>query len=288
MRAASVRWVGFTWPRFVGLVLASCVILFLRRPEALLAPEFFAEDGAVFFRDAYEWPFWRSLWRPHSGYPELFPRLVAACVATQSPAIAPLLYALVALATAGISLSWIWLPHFRHLIRSDAARLFLVFLLLLAPNQEALMKLSCAQGYLLVWAGLTAFMRMPVPSKPYGRVARIAIVAGCAVVFASSPLSLLLVPVWLARLWTGRPGPDRVVAAFRAPEGVDVGVVASDGQILRMPVDAISVAEVPKVAFQSPACHALCANMPLCWSATIAHSGTSASKISFTVDPRRP
>ncbi len=37
-----------------------------------------------------------------------------------------------------------------------------------------------------------------------------------------------------------KPG-DRVVAAFRAPEGVDMAIVASDGQILRLPVDAVSV-----------------------------------------------
>ena len=36
-------------------------------------------------------------------------------------------------------------------------------------------------------------------------------------------------------------GEDRVVAAFRAPAGVDIAVVASDGQTLRMPLDSVSV-----------------------------------------------
>ena len=35
-------------------------------------------------------------------------------------------------------------------------------------------------------------------------------------------------------------GDDRVVAAFRAPLGVDVALVASDGQVLRTPVDPIN------------------------------------------------
>ena len=35
-------------------------------------------------------------------------------------------------------------------------------------------------------------------------------------------------------------GIDRVVAAFRAPLGVDIAFVASDGQVLRTPVDAIN------------------------------------------------
>ncbi len=36
-------------------------------------------------------------------------------------------------------------------------------------------------------------------------------------------------------------GDDRVVAAFRAPTGVDIMVVASDGQALRMPLESVSV-----------------------------------------------
>ncbi len=39
----------------------------------------------------------------------------------------------------------------------------------------------------------------------------------------------------------GLKGNDRVVAAFRSPDGVDMAIVASDGQVLRMPVDAVSV-----------------------------------------------
>ncbi len=39
----------------------------------------------------------------------------------------------------------------------------------------------------------------------------------------------------------GLKGDDRVVAAFRAPAGVDVIAVSSDGQVLRMPIDSISV-----------------------------------------------
>jgi len=35
-------------------------------------------------------------------------------------------------------------------------------------------------------------------------------------------------------------GADRVVAAFRAPLGVDIALVASDGQVLRTPVDGIN------------------------------------------------
>ncbi len=39
----------------------------------------------------------------------------------------------------------------------------------------------------------------------------------------------------------GLKGNDRLVAAFRSPEGADIAVVASDAQVLRMPADAVSV-----------------------------------------------
>lgn len=39
----------------------------------------------------------------------------------------------------------------------------------------------------------------------------------------------------------GLKADDRVVAAFRAPAGVDIVVVASDGQTLRMPLESVSV-----------------------------------------------
>lgn len=39
----------------------------------------------------------------------------------------------------------------------------------------------------------------------------------------------------------GLKGADRVVAAFRAAEGADMAIVASDAQVLRLPVDAVSL-----------------------------------------------
>lgn len=38
----------------------------------------------------------------------------------------------------------------------------------------------------------------------------------------------------------GLKNNDRIVTAFRSPEGIDMAIVASDGQILRLPVDSVS------------------------------------------------
>ena len=180
--------------RFAGLVLLGASVLALRRPEGLLAPRFFAEDGAIFFRGAFEHPFWTSLVLPHAGYPELVPRLLAALAEVFPLSLAPGLYAGVSLVIASIALSWISLPQFRHWIPSDAVRCYLALLLWVAPNQEALMKLSYVHWYLCLWVALCAVMR-PLRSPAAGA----ALVLGCVATFWSTPVSYVLLPLFLLR-----------------------------------------------------------------------------------------
>jgi hypothetical protein len=55
---------------FVGLVL------FYRKPDALLNPQFWAEDGTVFFQDNYSRGL-AAIFAPHAGYFQLLLRLIA-------------------------------------------------------------------------------------------------------------------------------------------------------------------------------------------------------------------
>ena len=67
-------------------------ILFLRRPDAFLRPQFKAEDGVIFFNDAYELgP--GSLLSPYAGYLHTVPRIVACLAMAFDPAWAPAFYA---------------------------------------------------------------------------------------------------------------------------------------------------------------------------------------------------
>lgn len=70
-------------------ILAS--IIFARRPDALLNPQFWAEDGAEFFRGAYTFG-WHSILLPYAGYLHLVPRLVACFANWFSSLYAPLIY----------------------------------------------------------------------------------------------------------------------------------------------------------------------------------------------------
>jgi len=59
----------------VAIFLAALLLLFLRRPDALLNAQFYAEDGARWFADAYHIG-WRCLLLPESGYLQTVSRLI--------------------------------------------------------------------------------------------------------------------------------------------------------------------------------------------------------------------
>ena len=72
------------------LILASFV-LFLRKPDALLNPQFWGEDGVIFFHQCYAFGL-NSLFLPYAGYLHTIPRLIAL-VCSPFPLVAlPLLY----------------------------------------------------------------------------------------------------------------------------------------------------------------------------------------------------
>ena len=53
-------------------------LLFARAPDALRAPQFWAEDAVIFWVQQYEHGFLGALLRPSAGYQHVMPRLIAA------------------------------------------------------------------------------------------------------------------------------------------------------------------------------------------------------------------
>ncbi len=75
----------------------SFLILFSRRPDAILNPQFYAEDGTYWYADAYHFGL-RCLLMPEAGYLHTLPRLVALFTLLFPFAIAPLIMNLSAIA----------------------------------------------------------------------------------------------------------------------------------------------------------------------------------------------
>jgi len=112
---------------FVLLGLAIFVAHFSRSPEVLLKPQFWAEDGEVFYQQAHEVGFLHSVLTPHSGYVHLFPRLIAGLSLFLPLSFVPLFFNLAALAVQCLPAIYICTPRMENL-GPFRVRLLLAFL----------------------------------------------------------------------------------------------------------------------------------------------------------------
>lgn len=119
---------------FAFAMLAALAIIILRRPDAILNPQFWAEDGRVFYADAYNKGLIIPFYSPCGGYLDTFPRLIAAFSQLLPLSWAPLLFNLAALAVKVLPVGLVLSSRFCELIPDFRTRLFLAFLYLALPN----------------------------------------------------------------------------------------------------------------------------------------------------------
>jgi len=170
-----------------------------RRPDALLNPQFFAEDGAVWYLQAYSFGWAISLLHTHSGYFQTLPRLVAALALLVPLRFAPLLMNLIGLTVqvlpVNIMLSWRcrdWAPL---PVRSWMAVAYIA----LPNSREVHVAITNAQWHL----GLMACMVMlaAIPKTVSGRLldGTLLLLSGL-----TGPFALLLIPVAIVFWWVRR------------------------------------------------------------------------------------
>jgi hypothetical protein len=98
------------WQRGV-IFLTALVLLASRRPDAVLNPQFYAEDGRVFFQDAYNLGWWTALFHPYGGYFHAVPRLTSALALLAPLWLAPLVLNLVALGLQALPVDLLLAPR---------------------------------------------------------------------------------------------------------------------------------------------------------------------------------
>jgi hypothetical protein len=189
-----------------GLVLA---LLAARVPLYWNTGEFVAEDGWVFFADAWNQPFPGSLLLPYAGYFHVLPRLLAELCTLLPVATQPQAYAALGLTLNAVILGAFYLPVFRMVLPSDTTRLGIVLLLALAPNAQNLGLLLGLHWYLAF--GLCLVLIVPTPTGPGRRLALGLVVLLCA---WSSPSTLVLLPFALLGAWRSRDRADRLKFGF--------------------------------------------------------------------------
>jgi hypothetical protein len=183
-------------PAFVlGIVAAAAAaVVIVRRPDAFTNPQFYAEDGADWFSDAYNHGPWRSLWIAYNGYYELLPRLTALIAAPFGPAKAPLVYNLVGLLVQIAPVVVFASKRFETLVPSLLARLAVGAAYLLIPSMELNVTITNALWHLAIVAVLVTIA--PAPTNRAWKAFDVVVVALCAL---SGPFAYILFPA--AVLW---------------------------------------------------------------------------------------
>jgi hypothetical protein len=178
----------------------SALIIISRRPDSYFNPQFWAEDGAVWYADAYNHGVIYSLVTPEAGYFQLFSRLVGILSQVLPLAKAPLFFNLTAIGVQATVAWFITSSRLSSLIPNLRWRLFIAFIYLALPHSfEINANITNSQWHL----GLLSFLIVAAePSKKL--IWRIFDFAVISVSVLSGPLCLLLTPIVALKFWRRR------------------------------------------------------------------------------------
>ena len=178
-----------------AVFLAACAILFARRPDAILHAQFYAEDGHVWFANAYNMGWWRPLLRPQDGYFQTFPRLGAALALLAPLALAPLVMNLLAIAAQALPVNLLLSPRSRPW-GSLRFRALLALMFLVLPNCNEISLGITESQWMLAFSAFLLLVALP----PSGRAGRLFETILLALAGLTGPFCIFLLPVavWLA------------------------------------------------------------------------------------------
>ena len=175
-------------------IAVTAALLFLRRPDAALHAQFWAEDGVVWFADAYNLGALKALLRARDGYLQTLPRLACA-VALWVPLVrAPLVTNLIALVIEALPPLFLVSSRMRKL-GPLGLRCALALLLLFVPDaSEVHAAITDSEFQMAVLACLVI-----IAEVPRSRSGRLFDVVVLALFSLTGPFCVLLFPVALVR-----------------------------------------------------------------------------------------
>jgi hypothetical protein len=208
--------------QFLAVASAILTVMVLRRPDALLNPQFWAEDGSVYFSQALvSGP--ASVFWPHAGCLWILPRVVALAVTLLPILWAPFAFNLIALTADAACCALFSLPAYRHLVRSDWLRVgsCVLFAATISAGGELIGTLTNMPWYLALAAVGAVALRSESVAEMRGR--KIVWIAGGAALCAiSSPVVAAAAPLalWQAhrairrRNWKTLPIPAALLGGI--------------------------------------------------------------------------
>ncbi len=121
------------WWLQATVFLVSVLLVISRRPDAVTNPQFWAEDGTLWYAQAHNLGGWKILFQPVAGYFCTVPRLAAALAQLVPLAAAPLLFNLIAIFFQVLPVNFFLSSRFAS-VGTLPTRLLLGFLYLAVPN----------------------------------------------------------------------------------------------------------------------------------------------------------
>jgi hypothetical protein len=177
------------------ITFLAVALIAVRKSDSLTNPQFWAEDGAIFFLEGEHYGGWNLLLSPYAGYLLLIPRLIAAFGAWVPLLHVPAFYAWSALAITG-GVAW-WLQSPRLNIPGGAV----AALALAAVPHTGEVYLTLSNVQWITALGLFALVLADDAKTPATRFSELALLT---VVGLTGPFILLTLPLFLWRTWNRR------------------------------------------------------------------------------------
>lgn len=195
---------------YVLLLLAAAWIVISHRPDAVTNPQFWAEDGRVWYAQAYNLDPLGAFLLPEAGYYQTISRAIAALSLLFPLRWAPMVLNLFAIAVQAFNAFFIASERMSQAVPSRLFRFAAAFIYLALPNSyETTANLTNTQWHL----GLTVLLI--ILAKPAEEVAwKIFDYAATALSALSGPLCLLLVPIAAIKYFYRRKKRLLILAAI--------------------------------------------------------------------------
>jgi hypothetical protein len=199
------RWFLFN----AGVLLACAGILYARKPDMFQRPQFWAEDGGLFFLQACMRG-WSSIFEPYAGYFHFLPRLVALIAEAFDPARAPGIY-------VGCSLLLTLWVSARTLSERFPIRpaIACALAVVLVPDAFEVL-LSVANLQWILAAGLVAVLISDDPATPAQKIHDVVAVAAVGL---TGPFSTLFAPIFVLRFLARRSVWSGIIGALAVTAG---------------------------------------------------------------------
>ena len=212
------------------------ILTVLRCPGSLLTPQFYAEDGAVFFQQAYNEGFLSSFFHPTAGYLNTLPRMMVGPTLLAPLEWAPLVMTVAALIVQMLPVFYLLSARSSAFLPSFPARLLVAAAYAAMPNAKEIY----LTGTNSQWHLTPAILIMLLATPPVSRAARFVDATLLAIFAFTGPPGLILLPLlpfYLRRTRAqGHPRWGVAVATILAiGAAVQAWLLATGGRIVSGP-----------------------------------------------------